>query len=136
MTFLRRLLVYVLWPVFLAAQTQPITTTHTQQLFYSGSNLQYVCDAPISVPATTVSRSAATLTNIVVAANVGTVTTATAHNLWVGARVAVSGSATSALNATYTVLTIPSSTTYTIATSGVSDATYTTGLVKIGRAHV
>jgi hypothetical protein len=103
--------------------------SHVQQMFYTGSSLQYVCDAPINVPATSVSRSAGTLASIVVATNVGTVTTSSAHGLWVGARVTVSGSGTAALNASYVVATVPSTTTYTIATSGVPDAAYSTGLV-------
>lgn len=100
--------------------------------FYDGTgNLQYVCKANqfLQTP-NTVQKSDSSLTSIAVATNVGTVTTLAAHGAWVGMRVTVSGSATTALNGTYVVKTVPSSTTYTITTSGVGDATYTdAGLV-------
>lgn len=73
--------------------------------------------------------AASTLTNIIVSANVGTATTSTAHGLQVGNLVTVGGSATTALNASYYVQTVPSITTFTITTTGVGNATYTTGLV-------
>jgi hypothetical protein len=100
-----------------------------QQFFWNGSLLQYSCEAPPVVAQTSVSKADSTLTNIVVSSNVGTVTTASAHSLWVGALVTVSGSSTTALNGTYVIASVPSTTSYTIATSGVSNATYTTGLV-------
>lgn len=78
-----------------------------------------------SVPASfSWTRAAATLTSIVVATNVGTATTSTAHGLRIGNQVVVAGSTTAALNGTYRIATIPSTTTFTITTSGVADATY------------
>lgn len=109
-------------------QAQP-----TQLLGYDGSsNVIYVgAAAPFgpwangSVPASFAwTRAASTLTNIVVLTNVGTVTTSTAHGLQINNPVVVAGSTTAALNGTYRVATVPSSTTFTIATSGVADATY------------
>lgn len=92
--------------------------------YYDGSsNLQYVCQAA-SHQATTTFRVPATLTNIVVSSNTGTITFASTSYLWPGAWITISGSATSALNGTYKILTV-SSATATITTSGVSDATYT-----------
>lgn len=100
--------------------------------FYDGSgNLQYDCRArQFNVP-NSWQRSDSSLTSIVVATNVGTVTTASAHGLYIGARVTVSGSTTAALNGVYTVVSAPTSTTYTIATSGVGDGTYNTANLAV-----
>jgi hypothetical protein len=66
-----------------------------------------------------------TLTSIVVSSNVGTVTTTVAHGLVPGNNVRVMSSSTSALNSgSYTVATVPTSTTFTIATANVANATY------------
>jgi FtsP/CotA-like multicopper oxidase with cupredoxin domain len=114
--------------------------TPTMFLDYAGgSNLTYICVAsPINKTSTpgnytySLSVAGSTLTNIVVLTNVGTVTTVAAHGLMVGQTTTVSGSATTALNASYVVASTPSTTTFTIATSGVTNATYTTGLVLSG----
>lgn len=97
-----------------------------RQYFYSGSNLQYICEALQKQAITSVSIGASTLTNITVATNVATATTVSAHQLYKGARVTVSGATVDTdLNGTYTILTVPSSTTYTFTTAAVADATYT-----------
>lgn len=98
-----------------------------KQFFVDGSgNLQYICTARQKTGQTTVKRTDATLTNIAVSSNTATLTTASAHNLYVGARVTVSGATVDTdLNATYTILTVPSATTYTFTTVAVSNATYT-----------
>lgn len=63
-------------------------------------------------------------TSVAVATNVGTVTLA-AHGLSVGDSVTIRGATTDAdLNASYTVASVPSADTFTIATSSVSDGTY------------
>lgn len=105
--------------------------TPTRFLDYTGTNLIYACVAsPTNKTATpgyytySLSVTGATLTSIVVLTNVGTVTTAAAHGLMVGQTTTVSGSTTSALNANYVIQTVPSTTTFTIATSGVGNATY------------
>ncbi len=104
-----------------------------QKLFYydGGNNLQYICNSPQTSAQTTVQRSDSSLTNIVVLTNVGTVTTANAHGLYIGARVVITGATVDTdLNGTYTVASVPTSTTYTIATAAVANATYTdAGLV-------
>ncbi len=107
---------------------------NVNQLFNNGSSqLQYICEAAAQVTQTSVKVSDSTLTNIVVATNVGTVTAPT-HNLWTGASIVVSGSATAALNGTYAI-TVTTANAYTIATSGVSDGTYSdAGLVVSTRA--
>ncbi len=108
----------------------PVPFPTVVEYFFDGNNLvQYICTAQQIQSPTSVQFADTSLTSIVVATNVATVTTAAAHNLYVGARVKTTGSATTALNNTYTVATVPSSTTYTFTTSGVGDATYTTGLV-------
>jgi hypothetical protein len=111
----------------------PPPAAYVQQAFYDGSsNLIYSClTHQLLQLASTVKRSDSSLTSIVVSANVGTVTTANPHGLWVGAIVTASGSTTSALNAVYKIATVPSTTTYTIATSGVGDATYNNAALVI-----
>ncbi len=101
--------------------------------FYDGSsNLQYMCWAPQLQPATTQKRSTSSLTSIAVSTNVGTVTTAAAHGLYIGARVTISGATVDTdLNGTYIVATVPTDETYTIATASVADATYTESTLVI-----
>jgi len=50
--------------------------------------------------------------------NVSTFTTTTAHNIVVGQSVTVSGVTDATFNGTYTVLTVPTSTTFTVANTG------------------
>lgn len=143
---MKTLAIMLLSAVALFAQQKgtPVTVTNyptdqpSKVLDYDGSgNLIYVgFAAPAGpwngnrVPITfSWTFAASTLTSIVVATNVGTATTSTAHGLRIGDPVVVTGSATTALNATYRVATTPSATTLTFTTSGVGDATYTTGLV-------
>ena len=130
------------------AQTngQPVTIvayppeTPTRFMDYAGgSNLTYLCianplnksGANASYYAYSLSVSGGGLTSIVVATNVGTVTTAAAHGLMAGQTVTVAGSTTSALNASYVIQSVPSTTTFTITTSGVGDATYNNGPLTI-----
>lgn len=118
-----------------AQQTPPNNWPEVLQPFYDASgNLTYACYAKQKKPTPTfVMRSDSSLTSIAVATNVATVTTASAHNLYVGARIVVSGATVvPALNATYTIATVPSSTTYTFTTSGVADATYNESTLQIG----
>ncbi len=99
-----------------------------QRLCYydASGNLIYVCYAPLSAITSAVFAVAATLTNVVVLTNVGTVNTVAAHGLTVGCKVVLSGWTVDAqLNATYEVVSVPTSTSFTITTASVSDATYT-----------
>lgn len=102
-------------------------------LFYDGSNnLQYVCLALQNGASTSVQRSDSSLTSIAVSANVGTVTTSSAHGLYIGAKVAITGATVDTdLNASYIVATVGSATTYTIATVSVANATYTDSTLVI-----
>lgn len=98
-----------------------------KQLYYDASNnLQYVCMSPQNGKRTTVQRTDSSLTSIADSSNTATVTTASAHGLYIGARVTISGATVDTdLNGTYTVVTVPTTTTYTITTANVTDATYT-----------
>ena len=106
------------------------------RLFHDGSNnLIYLCLttpsgpwANGSVPATfSWTFTGSTLTSIVVSTNVATATTSTAHGLAIGNQVVVAGSGTSAVNGTFVIASVPSSTTFTYADT-VADGTYTTGI--------
>jgi uncharacterized repeat protein (TIGR02543 family) len=61
-----------------------------------------------------------TISRRALASNVATLTTSAAHNLKVGERVIIAAVA-AAFNGTYTVTSVPSSTTFTYATSGQAD---------------
>jgi hypothetical protein len=99
--------------------------------FYSGSDLAYLCKARSQQPTSTFARSDASLTNIVDATNTSTITTASAHGLAVNDKIVISGATVAtALNGTYTIVTVGSATTFTITTSGVSDATFTESTLK------
>lgn len=75
-------------------------------------------------PALTVTKAAATLTSIAVAANVGTVTWP-AHGLEIGCSITVSGATVDLqLNGTYIIATVPTVDTFTIPTVGVGNDTY------------
>lgn len=112
----------------------PANVMPTQIFTYSGALPIYQCitkpNGPwngVSVPASfSWTKAAATFTNVVVLTNVGTVTTSTAHGLRVGNPVTISGATVDAdLNASYVIATVPSTTTFTIATVSVANATYT-----------
>lgn len=109
------------------------STQPSQEPFYDGSNrTTYVCQANPNAPVHTWSVAATTLTNIVVTG--GTTATANfpaAHGIWaIGMKIVVSGSATTTLNGTYYVQSIPNSTsiTYTVATT--TSTTYTDMTIK------
>ncbi len=120
-------------PVNQVSGPPPTQSSNVLLPFYdAGNNAIYICASPLQQAATTQKRSDSTLTNIVVLTNVGTVTTSAAHGLYIGARVTISGATVDTdLNATYVVTTIPSTTTYTIATVSVANATYTEATLVI-----
>jgi uridine phosphorylase len=107
-----------------------------QSLYFydAGGNLEYVCSAASEgYGATSWTRAATTLTNIVDAANTATVTTSAAHGLTVGATVVIAGATVDTdLNGTYTVATVPLATTFTVTTANVTDATYTDATLSVG----
>ncbi len=130
---MKTLLIIALTAATLAAQ-QPVNQTqgippdaYTSLLFYDGSNnVEYICKAKAQQPSFSWTRSASTLTSVVVLTNVGTVTTSTAHGLAVGNLVTISGATVDTdLNATYYVQTVTGTTTFTITTASVANATYT-----------
>lgn len=75
-----------------------------------------------------------TVTSRALASNVATLTTSTAHNLRVGDRVIIAGVAT-AFNGTFTVASVPSTTTFTYATTGQTNVTSvsSTGSATVSR---
>lgn len=106
-------------------------TAYSNLYFYSGTDLVYACRAKSIQPTATFARSDSTLTNIIDAANTSTVTTASAHGLAINDKVVVSGATVDTdLNGTYLVQTVGSTTTFTITTASVSDATYTEATLK------
>ncbi len=133
-----KLTIFLFSLVAFAQQPTAVTITNNSQLpvttlyFYdANSNIQYICRAPLVATYTwavtpSAPQNQGTLTSIVVSTNVGTVTTVGNHGIQIGNVVTVSGSTTAALNGTYQVKTVPSATTFTITTAGVSDATYNT----------
>jgi len=107
-------------------------TALTTLFFYSGTDLEYTCEAPAIQPAFYWSRNNSTLTNIVDSSNTGTATTSTAHGLQIGNKVTVSGGTVDTdINGTFIILTVPSTTTFTYASASVSDATYTESTLRI-----
>ena len=139
----RAILTLLAFCTVLAAQTQTVAISagspdraYTALFFYSGNNLQYICRAPATpIPAyswsVTAQSGLGTLASIAVSTNVGTVTVVGNHGLQVGNLITVSGSTTSALNKNYVIQTVGSTTTFTISTSGVGDATYSTAALKV-----
>jgi hypothetical protein len=105
---------------------------YTSLYFYSTTYLTYICKTPAFRQqatytwAITPGVGQGTLTNVVVAANVGTVTTSAAHGLAVGNKVTIAGATVDTdLNGSYYVQTVGSTTTFTITTASVANATYT-----------
>lgn len=112
-----------------AITKQPSSPAVTTLTYYTTSGSpQYLCRAfslqQLYTWAVTPSLGQGTLTSIVVSSNVGTVTTVANHGLQVNDVVSVTASGTTALNGIYVIQTVPSATTFTITTSGVSNGTY------------
>ena len=82
-------------------------------------------------PVDLVTTAGIALTSIVVASNVGTVTTSSAHGLSTGRQVAIYGGAgsSSKLNGLYTI-TVTGGSTFTITTAGVTNGTYNIGFFE------
>jgi hypothetical protein len=74
--------------------------------------------------------------SIVDAADVGTGTTTEAHCLIVGDVIEVLGATDADLNAYAEIASVPTTTTFTIATSNVTDATYAVKIRKLNHAAV
>jgi len=96
----------------------------TTLMYYTGTNLEYVCYASVPQPQFAWTVRAATLASIDDAANTGTVSTSTAHGLVVGNVVTISGASDNDLNGTFYVQTIGTATTFTITTANVTDDSY------------
>lgn len=130
--------------VFAQQSGAPVTVTEyphdvpTEAFFYDGSsNLIYLCQTKpkgpwsyqgqqLAAASFTFTKAATTLTNVVVSSNVGTVTTSSAHGLQAGQLVTISGATVDTdLNGTYIIQSSAATTTFTITTVAVADATYT-----------
>lgn len=104
----------------------------TTLMFYSGANLAYTCEAPSVQPAYYWSRNNSTLTSIADSSNTSTLTFSAAHGLAKNNKVTISGATiATALNGDYIIQTVGSSTTATVTTSGVADATYTESSLRV-----
>ncbi len=79
-----------------------------------------------------VAERSSTVSNVELATNVVTVTTAAAHGLAVGESVLVAAVTATAINGTFTVASVPSTTTFTYALTGTDIASAAdTGTVKV-----
>ena len=123
---MKRLLIGLLFILAAKAQLPQPQQLHVKQLFYNGSTLQYICEAPVPVASTSVAYPGG-ITNIVVSGGTATVTTVANHYLYNRVQVVLSGSAVTGLNGTY-MITYASATTYTF-TTAAANGTYTTGIV-------
>lgn len=89
--------------------------------------MEYICKALSNQPVYVwyAAGSSPVLTSIVDSTNTATVTTAAAHGLAVGNRIQISGVTTDAdLNGSYVIVSVPSTTTFTITTANVTDGTF------------
>ena len=73
-----------------------------------------------------------TVSSITVSAGIATITTGAAHGLKVGDQILISGATPSAFNGTYTILTVPSTTTATF--TQTTSLTYTSGATYVATA--
>jgi hypothetical protein len=109
-------------------EQRPRQATTTLNFYDSNGNQIYSCTALSLQPLPNLNQlfsiAQSTLTNIVVSANVATATTTANHGLQVGNSVTVTGSATTAVNGTFQIATIPTATTFTYSNT-VGSATYT-----------
>lgn len=103
----------------------PPTPAWISKFFNDGTNVTYECRAMSIGALTQYKRTDSTLTSIVDSGTTGTVN-ATAHNLYAGAYVTVSGATVDTdLNGSYVVKTVPDANSFTITTASVGDTTYT-----------
>jgi len=111
-----------------ASIIQSLWPPQTTLTFYDGSNNpEYYCIA-LSKQPNYQWTGTSLITNIVDAANTATITFPAAHGLAVDNQITISGvvsSGATGLNGTFKVVSVGSTTTLTITTSGVTDGTYT-----------
>lgn len=93
-----------------------LMTISADKQYYISNNEIHLIPNPSSAP------SAVSVSSITVSSTTATVTTTTAHGYEVGDWMTIAGASVSALNASYKILTVPSTTTYTITVaSGTTD---------------
>ncbi len=88
-----------------------------------GTSAQY------SESATTIALGYATVTSIVPTGTTATVTTSAAHGYSVGWQVSIGNASNSLYNGTYTIVSVPSTTTFTYVMTGSPAASATAGIV-------
>jgi hypothetical protein len=110
----------------------------TNRLFYDGSTncggkqcLVYICTALSQQSSFAFSIVSSTLTSIVDSGNTATINFAVNSGLNVDNRIFIRNASVSALNGYFTILTIPTATSATVATSGVADATYADTFLQV-----
>jgi hypothetical protein len=139
----RKLLVFQLIALWLSGQSG----LPDEELYYrdGSNNVEYICKAaPTHSGLSTIFHvtaassqaplggTAANLTSIADATNTATVTTSAAHGLRVGQRVIVAGATGDTdLNGTYTIATVPSTTTFTFTSANVTDTTYNEATLNV-----
>jgi hypothetical protein len=134
---MNKLLICGLAALCLHAQTEvmisemPPPRGATNLYFYDASDrVEYICTAASARPSVSLG-----VTQIVDAANTATVTTAAAHGLAVNNSVTIAGvTGDTDLNGTYRILTVPSTTTFTVTSASVTDATYNTAGITLATA--
>lgn len=103
----------------------PNNIDYATKLAYTANQVIYKGTAAKVQPTFSWTTAGGTLTNCIDATNTATCTTSTAHGLTVGSAVTLAGvTADTDLNGTYYVQTVGSTTTFTITTASVTDATY------------
>lgn len=113
----------------------PPIKSWTSQIFYttisSADYIEYICYAR------TPQKSAAlSITQIVDSGTTATVTTSVAHGYSVGNQIIIAGvTVDTDLNGTYAIATVGSTTTFTVTSASVTDATYNnTGITSTSQA--
>ena len=76
------------------------------------------------------------MSNFALTSNVATVTTSAAHNFTIGQRVRIANVANAVFNGTFTVLTVPTSTTFTYAKTNATNIASTVASVGTALALV
>lgn len=109
------------------------TTVYVYTVIGGADYIQYQCYASTNQPSlTNVGAAPYTVTQIVDSGTTATVTTSGDHGLSVDNRVVIAGvTGDTDLNGTYVIATVPSSTTFTVTSANVTDATYNNSGIRV-----
>ena len=113
------------------AAGEPLYTTDDNRLYVGDAVTPggtYVLDVPISRlnNVTTIDTVTRTISGYSVTSNVATIYLTAAHSYYIGLSITITGSAVTALNSTFTITGIPSSTSFTVALTTADVAITTT----------